>query len=112
MERNLPGKIEYVQNRHLKIHFPSLSCLSSFIFVIFFYFFFPADANNLVAGPVHCPRAGKVLAPSLSWPEEKAGEHMHGLGIGQMCSLQTHILSGDPICPLFLQFLPFFFFIP
>lgn len=89
-----------------------ITFLSFILYFCYYYylFFFPADANNLVAGPVHCPRAGKVLAPSLSWPEERAEEHMHGLGIGQMCSLQTYILSGDPICPLFLQFLPFFFF--
>lgn len=104
VERNVAGKMECVQNGHLKIHFPSLSCLPSFLFIS------PADANNLVAGPAHCSRAGKVLAPSLPWPEERAEEHVHGLGIGQMCSPQTHILSRDPICPLFLQFLPFLFF--
>lgn len=32
-------------------------------------------------------------------------------GTGQMCSSQTQIPSGDPICPLFLQFLPFLFFL-
>lgn len=28
-------------------------------------------------------------------------------GTGQICSSQTQILSADPICPLFLQFLSF-----
>ena len=75
-----------------------------------FVFFPPENVNELAAVFSALPRSRKVAGTFLPQPGARAEELLHGPGTAQMCSLQTHILSGDPIFPFFLQFLSSFYF--
>lgn len=94
---------------HLEQAFRSSFSIIFFAFLLLFLFSpCPKNITKLVAVPSALSRKG--AGTFLPWPEVRAEDLLCGPGTGQMCSSQTQILSGDPICPLFLQFLSFFFY--
>lgn len=103
------------QDRDLKVNFPSFPSFSLFIFFSFWLvglgWLFSSQEHVNKLGNVQCITQEQErcwLFLVLATLDQRVEDLLPTPKTGQLHSSQAQILSGDPICPLFLQFLFFF----